>query len=86
MTGRRLVLNDGTQIENGEAGYADGFLWLFIPGYTIQQGIVFFDPEKTSKIIYQYGEMEDTYTGFTNCRTLMIQEGRLAVQMTQEGT
>ena len=27
-TGRRLILKDETTIEDGEAGYAGGFLWL----------------------------------------------------------
>lgn len=84
MTGRRLVLNDGTQIENGEAGYADGFLWLYLPEYTIQQGVMFFDPSKTSKIVFQYGEMEDTYTGFITCKTLMVRDNILSVQLVQE--
>ena len=36
MEGRRLILSDGTVIEDGQAGLADGNLWLYLPGYTMQ--------------------------------------------------
>lgn len=83
MEGRRLVLNDGTIIENGEAGYSQGFLWCYFTGYTMQQAAaLFFDPTKTAKIVFQYGEMQDEYNGFTVCVNLMIDtDGRLSVCM-----
>ena len=68
MKGQRLIMNDGTIIENGSAGYAEGCLWLKLPGYTMQQAAALaFDDEKTSRVVFQYGEMSDTYEGFTNC-------------------
>ena len=83
MDGRRLILNDGTTIEDGVAGYAEGFLWLRFPGYTMQQAaLLFFDPNKTARIIFQYGEMQDEYNGFTTCRTLtMDADGLMSVCM-----
>lgn len=83
MEGRRLILNDGTVIEDGNAGYSDGFLWLWFAGYTLQQAAtMFFDPTKTAKIVYQYGEMQDEYTGYTVCRSLMTDaDGRISVCM-----
>ena len=76
MTGRRLILNDGTEIENGEAGFADGFLWCYITGYTLPAAAsVFFDANKTRRIVFQYGDMEDVYDGYTNCTNLMIDAG-----------
>ena len=85
MTGRRLILNDKTVIENGEAGYDAGFLWLRFNGYTIADAAVMFsDPGKTGKIIFQYGNMEDTYEGFTDCRTVQIDvDGKISVCMTK---
>lgn len=61
-------MNDGTIIENGEAGCANGCLWLKLPGYTMQSAAALaFDDDKTSRIVFQYGEMSDTYEDFTNC-------------------
>ena len=78
--GHRLILADGTEIENGRAGYADGYLWLWMPGYTMAEAAaVAFNPLKTGRIVYQYGEMEDEYEHFTNCTTLMVQENEIAV-------
>ena len=73
MEGQRLILMDGTTIENGACGYADGFLWCYIRGYTMAQAAtVFFDPSKTGRITFQYGEMSDVYEGFTNCTNLSV--------------
>ena len=82
MEGRRLILNDGTTIENGEAGCADGSLWCYLPGYTMQQAAsLFFDAAKTAKIIFQYGNMEDEYNGYTNCVTITTAGGMTSVCM-----
>lgn len=83
--GQRLILNDGTVIEDGRAGYAQGFLWCYFSGFTIQQAaMLFFDPEKTAKIVFQFGEMEDTYEGFTNCTTVTIDvDGFVSVCLTK---
>ena len=73
MDGRQIVLNDGTVIPDGTVGYAGGLLWCYFTGYTMQQAAsLFFDPEKTDRIVFDYGEMSDTYEGFTNCVTLTI--------------
>lgn len=73
MDGQRLILMDGTTIENGRCGYADGRLWCWVNGYTMQQAaLVFLDASKTGDIVYQYGEMQDEYHGFTVCTSLMI--------------
>ena len=82
MTGRRLILADQTTIENGEAGYAQGFLWLYLPGYTVADAaLVFTDPEKTEEIIFQYGQMEDRYEGYTDCRSILTDGDRISVCM-----
>lgn len=83
MDGRQLVLNDGTIIADGEAGYSQGFLWCYFTGYTMQQAAaLFFDPIKTEKIIFQYGEMQDEYDGFTTCVGIKIDtDGLLSVCM-----
>ena len=72
-TGRRVILNDGTIIEDGGAGYDSGILWVHFTGYTMEQtASLFFDNKKTQKIIFQYGEMQDEYEEFTNCFSIQI--------------
>ena len=84
MHGVRLILKDGTTIENGRAGYAEGTLWLYLPGFTMPDAAaIAFDYQKTERIEFQYGEMSDTYSGFTTCRGLMAREGEIAVCMTR---
>lgn len=70
-TGRRLILADGTTIENGEAGYAEGFLWCYFSGMTLTDAAaIFLDAEKTARIRFEYGEMADEYEGFTTVRVM----------------
>ena len=86
MEGHRVILNDGTVLENGNAGYAEGFLWLWITGLTIQQvAAIVFDSSKTSKIVYQYGDMEDNYNGFTDCVALNINYDGIVAACLKEG-
>ena len=83
MDGRQLVLNDGTIIPDGNAGYADGFLWLWFAGFTMQEvASMFLDPEKTSRIEYDYGDMQDVYEDFTNCTSISVSvDGNASVCM-----
>ncbi|MBQ1776822.1 MAG: hypothetical protein IIZ93_01560 [Acidaminococcaceae bacterium] len=84
--GQRLILADGTRIENGRAGYSDGHLWCWFTGFTMQQAaVLFLNPEKTSRIEYQYGEMQDVYTGYTECTNLFIDsDGQISVSLVRE--
>lgn len=79
--GRKLILNDGTILEGSEAGYADGFLWLYITGMSLQDAaIMAFNPEKTRKIAFWYENMHDDYEGFTECVNLSIShDGNVSV-------
>ena len=74
---------DGTTIENGEAGLAQGFLWLWFSGMTLAEvASTFLDPAKTGRIVFQYGEMQDVFEGFTECREMGIDnDGRVSVCM-----
>ena len=84
MDGRKIILNDGTEIP-GECGYSQGFLWCWFTGYTMQQAAyLFFDPSKTSRITFVYGEMQDVYEGYTNCFNLGIDvDGKVSVGLTR---
>ena len=79
--GVRLIMGTVT-IENGEAGLADNLLRLWIPGMSMMQaaGIVF-DSEKTKRIVFEYGEMQDVYEGYTECENIMNDEGVISVCM-----
>ena len=82
LDGRRLILNDGTTLERGEAGFAEGFLWCYIPNFTMQQAAsLFFDASKTSRIEFDYGDMKDTYEGYTTCTRLLDEGDRVSVCM-----
>lgn len=86
MEGQRVILNDGTTIENARAGLAEGFLWLWLPGMTMQEAAaIAFDPEKTKKIWYQYGEMESEYLGYTGCRMINTDGAEVSVCLTRRG-
>ena len=82
--GRRLILADGTTIDGGEAGYAGGMLWCYLPGWTMDKAAkVFCDARRTTLIRFQYGEMEDTFSGFTTCTNISISDGQASVCMTK---
>lgn len=77
-----LILKDGTIIEDGQAGYDEGFLWLSTFSYSMAQAAsIFLDPAKTETIIFRYGEdMEATYQGYTDCINISINnDGKLSV-------
>lgn len=83
MEGRRLILANGTTIEDGEAGFSQGFLWLWFTGMTLAAAFALFNNPSTTAIIkFQYGDMEDVYDGFTSCRGVNIDaDGVLSVCM-----
>ena len=84
MDGQRITLNDGTIIDGGSAGCSEGFLWLYLPGYTIQQAAaIAFDTDKTAVIVFDYGEMSDTYEGYTNCTSISASGGQASICLTQ---
>ena len=84
---RKIVLNDGTEIEDGTAGISSGGnLWIYFTGFTMMQAaMMFLDQEKTEKIVFIGGETEYTYEGYTNCVNLSLDEtGRFHICMTRE--
>ena len=79
MEGRRLIFSDNSVIEGAEAGYADGSLWLYVPGCTMQDAAAIgLNTARNNKITFQYGEMEDTWEGYTVCATLSVSGDGLA--------
>ena len=86
---RRLILNDGTIIEGGDAGLSsEGNLWLWFTGHTMMQAFtLFLDPQKTERITFwRTEEAEDIYEGYTNCTNINIDaNGMMHVCLTREG-
>lgn len=82
MEGQRLILADGTTIEGATAGYSDGYLWLWFPGWTMAQtAAVVLNREAMKKIYFQYGEEEEVYSGFTVCVHMKQDETEAAACM-----
>ena len=84
----KIVLNDGTEIEDGRAGYAEGFLWCYLTGYTMQRAAsLFFDVNKTERIVFEYGAEQNIYEGFTECINININvDGIVSVCLTKGAT
>lgn len=75
--GRRIVLADGTVFEDSDAGYADGVLWCNINVKDMsfnQVAEIFSDEEKTKKIRYEYGAMNDEYRRFVVVYTIILRD------------
>ena len=83
-----LTLNNGTVIDGGYAGYSQGRLWCYFAGYTIQEAAaLFFDPAKTSHIVYQYGSHTEEYDGFTECVLVSIDvDGKCSISLAKGET
>ena len=76
----KLILNDGTEIENGNAGNAGIALWISLPGFTMQEASeIAFDNGKTARITHEYGPEQDVYEGFTRCTRLMDENEYISV-------
>ena len=84
---RKIVLNDGTEIDGGTAGISSGGgLWIYFTGYTMMQAaMMFLDPQKTAKITFIGGDSEAVYEGYTNCVNMSLDEtGQFHICMTRE--
>lgn len=84
MSGRKIILADGTEYDKGECGYADGVLWCYLPtGIGLAKAFLDFSSHgKTETIVFTYGEMSDTYNGFTDLQGLMkTYDGKINVSL-----
>ncbi len=83
MADCKLILNDGTELEESQCGYAEHRLWCYIKGLTLAEAFaVFSDPEKTQTIRFQYGSVTDTYIGFTEIDLIRKSELTVDVRLT----
>jgi hypothetical protein len=85
---KRLILADGTVLNNCECGYYEKTLWCYInkdiPLLSVFQ--YFSDIDKYNMIIFEFGTdsvaKRITYTGFDEFKTLDITEDNYAVRLT----
>ena len=84
MDGHRIVLNDGSAYENGRAGYSGGLLWLWFPGLEFWEVCdIARDADKMRRVVFQYGDMEETYEGFTTCTGVLQDATEVSLRMTK---
>ena len=69
---QKLILNDGTELENSYACETLENLFLYIKNgmNMMQVFMLLYDPNKTDRIIYTSGDMTSEYTGFTVVQTI----------------
>ena len=82
----RLVLKDGTILEQSDCGYADRELWCFLRNVTFFEAFqLFSDPAKFEKIRYEIGLIENytriTYSGLTQVITVNQTEETVNVRL-----
>lgn len=73
MEGRKLILADGTEYSEGEAGYSEGHLWLYLlPSTDFASAFADFnDADKTDHITFVFGENRVEYEHFTDMLGIM---------------
>lgn len=72
MTGRQIVMNDGTILAGGEIGFSDGKIWCFLKETDFASVYpLFSNPQKTVTLTFVYDEMQDTYVGYTEMSAIL---------------
>lgn len=73
----------GSNPVEGEAGYANQKLWLFMKGKTIEEICRFiFLSEMTDRIEFHYGSLRSVYVGFNKVESIIDNgEGTVSVKL-----
>ena len=84
----RLVLKDGTILNDCECGYCNGSLWCYLKGLSFNEAFQqFSDPSKLSEITFEYGTetyyRQTIYSGFTNI--IAIEKRDFTIDVRLEG-
>ena len=88
MSGRYLVLADGTEFDRSECGFSEGTLVCWLPSDTDLRTAfdAFSDPNKTSHIVFHYGEMQTAYDNCTEFRSLHRDyDNRVVIYLQKDG-
>lgn len=83
---RRLILADGTVLENCECGYSSRNLWCFLKDIPFGEAFQYFSsPEKFSTVIFEmtFGDITDriTYSGFQEITAVQQSENSVDVRL-----
>ena len=85
MTGVRVCLHDGTVYDGSTCGYAEGFLWCYIVGFSLAEvSSEFFNTAATDEIVFEYGEMSVTYEDFTVVQFMQATEAGCNICLTKQ--
>lgn len=86
MKGRKIVLGDNTELMDCECGYYDGVLWCYLKNIELSDAFMLFsDSNKTKHIDFYYGEMQDSYDGFTSLRGINVNtDNEITIKLLRE--
>ena len=85
MEGRRIVMADGTELIDSTIGYSDGHIWCFLVNISFSTAYeLFSDAQKTGTLIFDYGDMQDVYEGYTKVHTVKTTEFGVDVRLNKE--
>lgn len=74
---QKLILNDGTELEDSYAAETIDYLFLYINNgmSMLQIMMLMADPEKIVRIIYAAGDNETQYTDYTTVSSITAEHG-----------
>lgn len=83
---KKLILADGTVLENCECGYSNRSLWCFLKGIPFGEAFQYFSsPEKFKTVIFEmtFGRITDriTYSGFEEITAVQQSEETVDVRL-----
>ena len=83
---KRLILADGTVLENCECGYSNRNLWCFLSGIPFSEAFQYFSgPEKFNTVIFEmtFGSITDriTYKGLEHITAVQQSEHTVDVRL-----
>lgn len=83
---KRLILNDGTVLENCDCGYSSRSLWCFLKGIPFGEAFQYFSsPEKFQSVTLELEYMDFTdrtvYSGFEAITSITQSENTVDVRL-----
>ena len=74
---QKLILNNGTELENSYAAESIDYLFLYINnGMTMRQVMILMnDPERINRIIYAAGDNRTEYNDYTTVSSITMEYG-----------
>lgn len=85
---QKLILNDGTELNNSYAAETIDYLFLYISNGMSMLKIMMLmaDPEKIGRIIYAAGNNETQYTDYTTVSSITAEHGgMISVSLRRNG-